>query len=416
MRVGVVGCGYWGSKHVRVLQQITGVSGVVVVDPRPERRAELAQPATGITAYASLRSALPHLDAVVIAAPPRHHARLAHQALAAGKHVLVEKPMTTNSASAGRLIEEAAERDLTLMVGHTFEYNSAVWKLREVIESGELGDIYYIDTARLNLGIYQTDVNVVWDLAPHDVSIINYLLRGRPTSVQAWGAKHAHFSQEDVAYLRLSYADLAVRAQVHVSWLDPCKVRRVTVVGSRKMAVYDDMADDERLRIYDKGVVVPTHEDVRNRPMSYRYGGISAPFIETQEPLRVQDQHFVDCALTGRRPQSDGESGLAVVQVLEAAAHSLQRESATRIPDGAARMGNGAVRVADTPAQRANGAPSAIRVADGAAGVGNGATRIGNGAARMGNGAARMGNGTVAEARARSWASTPPHDLVRKGA
>ncbi|HEU4426372.1 MAG TPA: Gfo/Idh/MocA family oxidoreductase [Pilimelia sp.] len=330
MRIGVVGCGYWGSKHVRVLQQMPGVSAVVAVDPRPERRAELAQSATGITAFASLRAAFDHIDAVVIAAPPRSHSRLAYQALAADKHVLVEKPMTTSSAAARRLVQQAAERKLTLMVGHTFEYNAAVWKLRELIEAGDLGEIYYIDTARLNLGMYQADVNVVWDLAPHDISIVNYLLRSRPTAVQAWGSKHAHFHQEDVAYLRLSYGDPSVRAQIHVSWLDPCKVRRVTVVGSRKMAVYDDLADQERLRIYDKGVV--PRDDVRNRPMSYRYGGISAPYIPMQEPLRVQDQHFVDCVRSGRRPQSDGESGLAVVQLLEAATQSLHRRGATPVP------------------------------------------------------------------------------------
>jgi predicted dehydrogenase len=221
------------------------------------------------------------------------------------------------------------------MVGHTFEYNAAVWKLREVVESGELGEIYYIDSARLNLGMYQTDLNVVWDLAPHDISIINYLLGSCPSVVEAWGAKHAHRSQEDVAYLRLTYPDRALRAQVHVSWLDPCKVRRVTVVGSRKMAVYNDLADQERIRIYDKCVVAAEREDIRNRPMSYRYGGISAPFIPMQEPLTVQDQHFVECAGSGRRPRTDGASGLAVVQVLEAAARSLERGRAAPVAGGA---------------------------------------------------------------------------------
>src|SRR6266545_1550191 len=256
------------------------------------------------------------------------------RALAAGKHVLVEKPMTTSAASACRLIEEAAHRGLTLMVGHTFEYNAAVWKLREVIESGELGRICYIDTARLNLGIYQADVNVLWDLAPHDVSIINYLLRTTPSSVHAWGSKHARFSQEDVAYLRLTYNETAVTAQVHVSWLDPCKVRRVTVVGSRKMAVYNDLADQDRLRIYDQGVVASAQDDPRNPPMSYRYGGIFSPYVPIQEPLRVQDEHFVECAQTGRRPRTDGESGLAVVQVLEAAGRSLRSGTATWLRDG----------------------------------------------------------------------------------
>src|SRR2546423_6331446 len=336
MRVAVVGCGYWGSKHVRVLQQIPAISRVAVVDPRPECRAEFAHSDSGVAVFADLDSAVPHIDAAVIAAPPRVHGSLALQALVAGKHVLVEKPMTTSAAAAHRLIGEAADRGLTLMVGHTFEYNAAVWKLRELIESDELGQIYYIDTARLNLGIYQEDVNVLWDLAPHDISIVNYLLGGAPISVQAWGSKNARFSQEDVGYLRLTYAEPAVTAQIHVSWLDPCKVRRMTVVGSRKMAVYDDLADQDRLRIYDKGVVASAQDDVRNPPMSYRYGGIFSPYVPIQEPLRVQDEHFVDCVLTGRRPQTDGESGLDVVRILTAAGRSLERGTAICLRDDAA--------------------------------------------------------------------------------
>jgi predicted dehydrogenase len=336
VRVGVVGCGYWGSKHVRVLQQIRAVATVAVIDPRPERRAEFAQPANGVIAFADLSSALPHIDAAVIAAPPREHAPLALQALAAGRHVLVEKPLTTSTASARALVEGAAERGLTLMVGHTFEYNAAVWKLREVIDSGELGTICYIDSARLNLGLYQSDVNVLWDLAPHDVSIINYLLGEQPCSVQAWGSKHAGFCQEDVAYLRLTYPERGLTAQVHVSWLDPCKVRRVTVVGSRKMALYNDLADEERLRIYDKGVVASASDDPRNPPMSYRYGGIWSPYVPMQEPLRVQDEHFVECVLTGRQPRTDGGSGLAVVRILEAAAQSMRWDRAVALaPDEA---------------------------------------------------------------------------------
>ncbi len=329
MRVGVVGCGYWGAKHLRVLTGIAGVSDVVGVDPRPDRRTELTTAAGGLAMYASLGSALPHVDAVVVAAPPDQHAALASQALAAGKHVLVEKPMTTTSAGARRLVEEAAARQLTLMVGHTFEYHAVVWKLREIIESGVLGEIYYIDTARLNLGAYQSDVNVVWDLAPHDVSVVNYLLRSRPDSVEAWGSGHVHPYQEDVATLRLCYGDRGVRAQVQVSWLDPCKVRRVTVVGSRGMAVYDDLAQEQPLRIYDKAVVYDAHQH-NGLGLSYRHGGITAPHIDLPEPLRVQDQHFVECARSGGRPCSDGESGLAVVQVLEAAAEAMRRS--TRVP------------------------------------------------------------------------------------
>jgi predicted dehydrogenase len=297
-----------------------------------ERREALTGSSTGVTAFDDLPSALPHVDAVVIAAPPQDHARLALEAIIAGRHVLIEKPMTTSAASARRLISAAADHGVILMVGHTFEYNAAVWKLRDLVRSGELGEIYYIDTARLNLGMYRRDVNVVWDLAPHDISIINYILGSSPTAALAWGSRYAQSLQEDVAYLQLDYTDIRIRAQIHVSWLDPCKVRRVTIVGSRKMAVYNDLADQERIRIYDKGVSPSPQDDIRNVPMSYRHGGISLPFIPMQEPLIVQDRHFAECVITGRRPDSDGASGLAVVQALEASAQSLRCGAAVAIP------------------------------------------------------------------------------------
>lgn len=326
MRVAVVGCGYWGSKHIRVLNGLGEVDSVAVVDPRVDRRAELERsfPKTG--SFENLATALPHVDAVVIATPPETHVRLGLQAIEAGRHVLVEKPLATTSAGARRLIDAAAAAGVTLMVGHTFEYNAAVWRLRDMVARGELGDIHYIDTARLNLGLYQSDVNVLWDLAPHDVSIVNHVLGRSPTSVQAWGRAHAHALLEDVAYLRLDYADIGVTAQIHVSWLDPCKVRRVTVVGSRKMAVYNDLADAERIKIYDKGVNKAISEGaaLHEMPVSYRYGGISAPYIDFQEPLTVEDRHFVQCIREGRVPDTDGRSGLAVVSVLEAAQRSLR--------------------------------------------------------------------------------------------
>jgi predicted dehydrogenase len=210
------------------------------------------------------------------------------------------------------------------MVGHTFEYNPAVRKLRELIRSREFGELYYLDSARLNLGLYQDDVNVILDLAPHDVSIINYVLGRGPVAVQAWAARHAHRRFEDVAYLRLFYDDLfddrGLSANIHVSWLDPCKVRRVTAVGSEKMAVYDDLAQDERIRILDKGVCLPdTGGNLTQPPMSYRYGDILVPFVAADEPLALQDRHFVECITSGSLPLTDGENGLAVVEVLEAA-------------------------------------------------------------------------------------------------
>lgn len=275
--------------------------------------------------HQNLQAALDQVDAVVIATPPRTHVRLALMAMAAGKSVLVEKPLAMSITEADLMIEEASARSLTLMVGHTFEYNAAVWKLRELVQSGELGRIYYMDSARLNLGLYQHDVNVVWDLAPHDISIYNYVLGSSPVSVQAWGSRHGYQHLEDVAYLRLLYANPDVTANIHVSWLDPCKVRRTTVVGSVKMAVYNDLASNERIRVFDKGVVPPENgANLQDYPMSYRYGEIRSPYVAFDEPLYVQDREFVSCVLTGRQPQTHGYNGLAVTRVLEGAELSLQ--------------------------------------------------------------------------------------------
>jgi predicted dehydrogenase len=325
LRIGVVGCGYWGSKHTRVLHALDEVEQVVHVDGREDRLLSLARSFPNAPAFTTLQAALPHVSAVVIATPPTTHVPLALAAIEAGKHVLVEKPLATTSADARRLIAAAEASDVALMVGHTFEYNAAVWKLRQLVQSDELGDVYYINTARLNLGLYQSDVNVVIDLAPHDVSIINHVLGRTPVAVQAWGSCHAHRRFEDVAYLRLYYEDTRLSANIHVSWLDPCKVRRMTIVGSKKMAVYDDLAVDERIRVHDKGVHPgANHEDMTQPPMSYRYGDITVPFVQFEEPLTVQDRHFARCILDGLRPQTGGLNGLAVVEVLEALQISLR--------------------------------------------------------------------------------------------
>jgi predicted dehydrogenase len=323
-RIGVIGVGYWGSKHVRVLNGLEQVSSVAVIDTREERLRPLLKAYPSMQGFTSLEAALPHIDALVVATPPSTHVSVALEAIAAGKHVLVEKPMATSTQGALELIEAAERQDVVLMAGHTFEHNSAVWRLRELVQSGELGDLYYIDCGRLNLGLYQADVNVIQDLAPHDVSIVNLLMGRLPSTVQAWGSKHANRWFEDVAYLRMNYEDLGVSANIHVSWLDPCKVRRVTVVGSRKMAVYNDLAAEERIRVHDKSVSCTTDEtDLTQPPTSYRYGDITAPFIPAGEPLAIQDEHFADCVAKGTSCRTDGHSGLAVVQVLEAAQISL---------------------------------------------------------------------------------------------
>jgi predicted dehydrogenase len=344
-RVGVIGVGYWGSKHVRVLQALDRVTSVVLIDQREERLRPLQRTFPSARAFTDLQAALPHIDALIIATPPTSHVPIALRAIAAGKHVLVEKPLATTCAGAQQLIDAADEHGVLLMAGHTFEYNGAVRKLRDLVQSGELGELYYIDSARLNLGLYQSDVNVILDLAPHDVSIINLLMGRPPTSVDAWGYPHAHRQLEDVAYLRMRYDDVGVSANIHVSWLDPCKVRRVTVVGSRKMAVYNDLALEERIRVHDKSVSCPVGEpDLTQPPTSYRYGDITAPFIPAEEPLAVEDDHFVDCIITGCPCRTDGRNGLAVVQVLEAAQASLQTGGPTYL-DEMTRARRGALSV-----------------------------------------------------------------------
>ena len=355
MRVGVIGCGYWGSKHVRVLHGLTEVTDIAIVDPRPDRRAALVHSFGELRAFSSLEPALEWVDAVIVATPPKTHVAMAIASIEAGKHALIEKPLATSSADARRLIEAAESNGVTLMVGHTFEYNAAVWKLREAIKTKELGEIHYIDTARLNLGLYQQDVNVIWDLAPHDVSIIGYLLDSQPALVQAWGSSHAHAYLEDVATLRLEYQDSGITAQVQVSWLYPCKVRRVTVVGTEKMAIYDDLAQGEPIKIYDKGVASSSaksvasapdgrvqaasdEESLHEMPMSYRYGAIVAPYIAAEEPLAVQDRHFLECICERKRPLTDGIDGLGVIQVLEAAELSLRKGHPVPVGDNPAQV------------------------------------------------------------------------------
>lgn len=334
MRVGVIGCGYWGSKHVRVFAGLPQVDHVVAIDFDESRLKSVAQSFPSVDTYTDVDAALDAVDALVVATPPASHHGLALEAIQRGKHVLIEKPMATSVADAVELVEAAEQAGVTLMVGHTFEYNPAVWHLRELMQEGELGDVYYIDAARLNLGLYQPDVNVVWDLAPHDISIMNHLLGGRPTAVEAHAYSCADSRFLDVAYINLEYGHLGVDAHIHVSWLDPCKVRRTTVVGSKKMAVYNDVATEEKIRIFDKGVSLNgdhVDQDTYTPPMTYRYGSVVSPYVDFKEPLRLEDEHFVECLATGKTPATDGYNGLAVVEALEAAERSIQQRRAVRL-------------------------------------------------------------------------------------
>lgn len=337
VRVGVIGYGYWGSKHVRVLASLPNVE-LTVIEAQPDRCRQALASFPNITSASSLDDVQDKLDAVVIATPPHSHGPLGLQALRAGLHTLVEKPLATSVESAEELVQTANAAGLTLMVGHTFEYNAAVWKLKEIVDSGELGQILYIDTARLSLGLYQNDCNVIWDLAPHDISIITFLLGEFPQSASVWGHRNVGDVHADVAYLRLDFAHTSAPAFIHVSWLNPNKVRQVTVVGDRKMVVYNDLSDTERIRIYDTGVAaadVTAGPAQHAMPVSYRTGDIVSPYVRFVEPLLVQDRHFIDCVRSGRRPHTPGERGLGVVRVLAATDEALMTGAPARIQHAA---------------------------------------------------------------------------------
>ncbi len=323
LRVGVIGCGYWGSKHVRVLSSIPGVE-VSLIDRDQRRREELEAAYPIDQSVSELDDVIGDLDAAVIATPPSGHYPLAKACLGAGVHTMVEKPLTTNVADARELIAMAEADGLVLMVGHTFEFNPAVWALAEAIRKPEFGRVRYVDSSRLNLGLYQPDVDVLWDLAPHDISILNHVLGSRPTSVSSW-PMNLMSDKADVAYLGLRYDDIDVGACIHVSWLDPMKVRKTTVIGENAMAVYDDVNAEERLRIYNKGVEPLEHPaQGASVPLTYRNGDIISPFIDFKEPLGLELGHFVECIRTGEKPTVDGHSGLEVVSVLCAAERAIE--------------------------------------------------------------------------------------------
>jgi predicted dehydrogenase len=326
--VAVVGLGYWGPNWVRNFQQGQFAKRIVACDLDETRRAHVSQLYSDLETTSRFEDILsdPDIEGIVVATPVSTHYSMARRALEANKSVLVEKPLATSSQEAEELLRLARERKKILMVGHTFEYSAPVLKMREIIASGELGDVFYVSSVRANLGLFQRDVNVTWDLATHDISIILSLMGGRmPEAVSCQGESHYGNGVEDVAMLTLRF-ERNIIAFVHVSWLDPDKIRRTTVVGSRKMLVYDDLATQEKIRIYDKGVTAQKYYDTfGDFQFSYRYGDIKIPRIEEREPLRCECEHFVKCIRTGATPTTDGANGLRVVSVLEAANYSLRR-------------------------------------------------------------------------------------------
>jgi predicted dehydrogenase len=274
-----------------------------------------------------------NIDAVIVATPVHLHYPFARKSLMAGKHTFIEKPMASSAAHCADLVEIAESRRLTLMVGHTFIYSAAVRAIKDIIDSGHLGDVLYISSQRLNLGLFQKDINVAWDLAPHDISIIHYLLNQSPEYVNCQGKAHMRASVEDVTNMSLSFSNGGM-AMIHSSWLDPNKVRKMTIVGSKAMIVYDDNEPLEKIKIYDKRVEMPPHYDTYAEfHYSYHYGDMRSPYLKQVEPLRVQSQHFLDCIRTGSKPETSGWEGWQVVQVLEAASKSLKNSGAKVVID-----------------------------------------------------------------------------------
>jgi len=329
INVGVIGAGYWGPNLIRNFIDLPKTNLVAVADMKPERLERIAQMYPSITMVNDYRDLFQlGLDAVVIATPPATHYMIAADCLRNGLSVMVEKPLTLRAEDSEALIELADRMGLTLMVGNTFEYNAAVQTLKKLIEDDELGEIYYINAVRTNLGLFQPNVNAMWDLAPHDISILLYLLGKEPTSVSAQGGKHVFKHIHDVVFMHLKFGENLL-AHIHVSWLDPNKTRKITVVGSKKMAVYDDVENLEKIRVYDKGVDVPPYTDTFVEfQCSYRYGDIVTPHIQFVEPLKVECEHFADSVINKTTPRSNGQVGLRIVKVLEAAQQSLDSEGA----------------------------------------------------------------------------------------
>jgi predicted dehydrogenase len=326
IRVGVIGHGYWGPNLVRNFMLAPGSVVTRVCDLREERLTPLQKVYPGLKTCTRATDMIndPQIDAVVIATPVSSHFELTLAALQAGKHVLVEKPLASTSDQARRLIDEAAARKLVLLVDHTFVYTDAVRKIRELIASGQLGQIYYYDAVRVNLGLFQHDVNVIWDLAIHDLSIMDYVLPEKPVSVSTTGISHIPGQPENVAYITLFFASLQI-AHVHVNWLTPVKVRHTLIGGSEKMILYDDLEPSEKVKVYDKGIrVTPRPEDVYRMLVSYRLGDMSAPRLDNTEALQTEALHFIDCIETGRTPETDGLAGLRMVNMIEAAETSLR--------------------------------------------------------------------------------------------
>jgi predicted dehydrogenase len=328
--VGVIGYGYWGPNLVRNFSDVAGCEVVSVCDLRAERRALVSRRHPSVTTTADPDEIVrdPNVDAIVIATPVSSHFELAMRAMAAGKHVWVEKPLALDVMQATKLVEQADRTGRTLHVDHTFAYTTAVRKVRELVHGDALGQIYYYDSVRVNLGLFQHDVDVIWDLAVHDLSIIDYVLAEKPVAVSATGIAHVPGKPENIAYITLFFESSLI-AHVHVNWLAPVKVRRTLIGGDKRMVVYDDVEPSEKVKVYDKGITTRSGADVHQLQIGYRTGDMWAPQLDVTEALHVEGTHFIDCINRGVPTLTDGRAGLRVVQILEAASRSMRERGRT---------------------------------------------------------------------------------------
>lgn len=346
MGVGVIGCGYWGPNLIRNLNALGDCEVRWLCDLDAKRLQHLSRlysiPGTTHDMQQLLDDKNVH--AIIIATPVSTHFKLAKASLMAGKHVFVEKPLARSTAECAELIQLASERGLTLMVGHTFLYSAPVRKIKEIIDRGDIGQLRYISARRLNLGLFQKDINVAWDLAPHDISIILYLLGEMPFSVNCRGHANVRPGIEDITNMCLNF-DGARFASIQSSWLDPLKVREMTIVGDRRMILYNDVAPLEKIKIFDARVETPPHYDTfAEFQYAYHYGDMYVPYLRQEEPLKVECQHFMDCIKTGATPISSGEDGFKMVQVLESASASLkQRGAEVSLEDAPSAVRRGAI-------------------------------------------------------------------------
>jgi predicted dehydrogenase len=330
INVGVVGCGYWGPNLIRNFRSIPGCHLKLMCDVNEERLKHLSALYPGVEKETSFERVVanPEIDAVVIATSVRMHFRMAKACLEAGKHCLIEKPMAASTAECEELIDIARRNGLILMVGHTFLYSAPVRKIREIVDNRDIGELRYISSRRLNLGLFQKDINVAWDLAPHDISIILYIMQELPYSVNCRGGAHVTPGIEDVTSMSLHFSKER-SAIIHSSWHDPRKVREMTIVGSKRMIVYDDIATQEKIKIHDVRVERPPHYDTfAEFHYAYHYGDTYSPFIKQDEPLKTECNHFIECIATGATPLTGGHNGLEVVRILEAATESLKNNGA----------------------------------------------------------------------------------------